>query len=80
MSVALDLPIRADTQSVIDRLNEQVIRCGGRIYLTKDGFTRPEHFRSMEPRLPTFLAEKRRWDPQGKLKSAQSQRLFGEGT
>lgn len=78
MSVALDLPIRANTQSVIDRLNEHVIRCGGRIYLTKDGFTRAEHFRRMEPRLPAFLAEKRRWDPQGRLKSAQSQRLFGD--
>jgi FAD/FMN-containing dehydrogenase len=78
MSVALDLPIRETTQEVIDRLNEHVIRCGGRIYLTKDGFTRPDHFRSMEPRLPEFLAEKRRWDPEGKLKSAQSQRLFGD--
>ncbi len=79
MSVALDLPIRDNTQEVIDRLNEHVIRCGGRIYLTKDGFTRAEHFRKMEPRLPTFLAEKRRWDPENRLKSAQSQRLFGDG-
>ncbi|MFT3926246.1 MAG: FAD-binding oxidoreductase [Myxococcales bacterium] len=78
MSVALDIPIRADTQEVIDRLNEHVIRCGGRIYLAKDGFTRAEHFRSMEPRLQEFLAEKRRWDPESKLQSAQSRRLFGE--
>ena len=67
MSVALDLPIRSNTQSVIDRLNEHVIRCGGRIYLTKDGFTRPDHFRQMEPRLSAFLAEKRRIDPAERL-------------
>jgi decaprenylphospho-beta-D-ribofuranose 2-oxidase len=78
MSIALDIPIRADTQAVIDRLNEHVIACGGRIYLTKDGFTRPVHFRAMEPRLDAFLAVKRQWDPQGLLKSAQSERLFGE--
>jgi decaprenylphospho-beta-D-ribofuranose 2-oxidase len=80
MSVALDIPIRANTQEVIDRLNEHVLACGGRIYLTKDGFTRALHFRRMEPRLPAFLAEKKRWDPQGRLQSAQSRRLFGEST
>lgn len=78
MSVALDIPIRHDTQQVVDRLNEQVIRCGGRIYLTKDGFTRAEHFRAMEPRLAAFLSAKRTWDPQGTIKSAQSERLFRE--
>lgn len=78
MSVALDIPIRDNTQGVVDRLNEHVIRCGGRIYLTKDGFTRPAHFSAMEPRLQAFLAQKRIWDPQGKIRSAQSMRLFGE--
>jgi hypothetical protein len=46
--------------------------------LAKDGFTRAEHFRAMDPRVPAFLEVKRRWDPEGKLKSAQSVRLFGE--
>lgn len=78
MSIALDLPIDERTQQVIDMLNERVIACGGRIYLAKDGFTRPEHFRAMEPRLDAFLAIKRKWDPEGRLKSAQSVRLFGE--
>jgi decaprenylphospho-beta-D-ribofuranose 2-oxidase len=77
MSVALDIPIGNNIQQVIDRLNEHVIACKGRIYLTKDGFTRPEHFRAMEPRLEAFLAVKRRWDPENKLRSAQSERLFG---
>jgi decaprenylphospho-beta-D-ribofuranose 2-oxidase len=79
MSLALDIPIRDDTQEVIDKLNERVIACGGRIYLTKDGFTRAAHFRAMEPaRLDAFLRVKKQWDPEGKLKSAQSERLFGE--
>ena len=76
MSIALDIPIQAHTQDVIDRLNAYVIACSGRIYLTKDGFTRPSDFRTMDPRVDRFLAVKRRWDPEGRLRSAQSERLF----
>ena len=45
ISIALDFPIHpAKTPALVDRLNELVIAEGGRIYLTKDAFTRPEHF------------------------------------
>jgi decaprenylphospho-beta-D-ribofuranose 2-oxidase len=77
-SIALDLPVRNNTQAIVDRLNEFVIRQGGRIYLAKDSFTRPEHFRAMEPRLDEWLTIRRKWDPTGKLRSAQSVRLFGD--
>jgi FAD/FMN-containing dehydrogenase len=78
ISIALDIAITDETQALVDTLNEEVIRQGGRIYLAKDAFTRAEHFRAMEPRLPAFLAERRRWDPEGRLKSAQSVRLLGD--
>ena len=78
ISIALDIPVRDDTQALVDALNEQVIGEGGRVYLAKDRFTRPEHYRSMEPRLETFLDERRRWDPEGRLRSAQSVRLLGD--
>jgi FAD/FMN-containing dehydrogenase len=78
MSIALDIPIRSDTQAVVDRLNACVKDVGGRIYLTKDGFTRAEDFRAMEPRLEKFFAVRNAWDPQGQLHSAQSVRLFGD--
>jgi len=77
-SVAADMAVSPDTQRVVDRLNEFVIAAGGRIYLTKDRFTRPEHFRAMEPRLDRFLAIRERWDPHRRLRSAQSVRLFGD--
>lgn len=77
-SIAVDMAVTPGIQKIVDALNEFVIEVGGRIYLTKDSFTRPEHFRAMEPRLPAFLALKRKWDPAGKLRSAQSVRLFGE--
>jgi FAD/FMN-containing dehydrogenase len=78
ISIALDIPVRDDTQELVDALNEQVLREGGRIYLTKDQFTRREHFQAMEPRLARFQEIRRRWDPEGRIKSAQSVRLFGD--
>jgi FAD/FMN-containing dehydrogenase len=78
VSYALDLPVGPETQALVDALNEVVIEEGGRIYLAKDAFTRAEHFRAMEPRLDAFNAVRRRWDPDGRLKSAQSIRVLGD--
>ncbi|HEU0092318.1 MAG TPA: hypothetical protein VFS78_09415, partial [Vicinamibacteria bacterium] len=75
---ALDIPVTDDTQGLVDALNEAVIAEGGRVYLAKDAFTRAEHFQAMEPRLPAWTAVRRRWDPEGRIRSAQSVRLFGD--
>ncbi len=77
-SIAVDMAISPEIQRIVDHLNEFVIAAGGRIYLTKDRFTRPEHFRAMEPRLERFLALRERWDPRRSLRSAQSRRLLGD--
>ncbi|MFZ5442832.1 MAG: FAD-binding oxidoreductase [Myxococcota bacterium] len=78
LSIALDIAVRDDTQALVDALNEHVLEEGGRIYLAKDQFTRPEHFRAMETRLPAFEAVRARWDPHRQFKSAQSVRLMGD--
>jgi decaprenylphospho-beta-D-ribofuranose 2-oxidase len=78
ISIALDLAIRDETQSVVDALNEVVLAEGGRIYLAKDALTRREHFEAMEPRLAEFRRIREAWDPGGRLRSAQSVRLFGD--
>jgi FAD/FMN-containing dehydrogenase len=78
ISIALDVPVRDNTQALVDALNELVIAEGGRVYLTKDQFTRPEHFRAMEPRLEEWQRIRRQWDPEGKINSAQSVRIFGD--
>jgi decaprenylphospho-beta-D-ribofuranose 2-oxidase len=78
ISIALDIAVRAGTPALIDALNECVLKEGGRIYLAKDAFTRAEHFRAMEPRLEEFLRVRRKWDPEGRFRSAQSVRLFGD--
>jgi len=77
ISIAVDIPMRDDTQSLVDALNEAVIAEGGRVYLAKDALTRAEHFRAMEPRLEEFVAIRRKWDPEGRVRSALSVRLFG---
>ena len=77
-SIAVDMAVSADLQRIIDNLNQFVIAAKGRIYLTKDRFTRAEHFAAMEPRLPAFLALREKWDPKRRLRSAQSKRLFGD--
>jgi len=78
VSYALDLPVTAQTQALVDALNEFVIAEGGRVYLAKDAFTRAEHFRAMEPRLDAWKRVRRQWDPHGTLRSAQSVRVFGD--
>jgi FAD/FMN-containing dehydrogenase len=79
VSYALDLPMSREMQALVDALNELVLAEGGRIYLAKDALTRPEHFRAMErERLPAFEAVRQQWDPERRLKSALSVRLFGD--
>lgn len=77
-TIALDVPVRPGMQELVDRLNEHVVAVGGRVYLAKDAFTRPEHYRAMEPRLEEWLKVRRKWDPEQKLSSAQAVRILGD--
>jgi FAD/FMN-containing dehydrogenase len=77
-TIALDIPARSGTQALVDALNRVLLDEGGRIYLAKDTFTRAEDFRRMDPRLEQFQAVRDVWDPERKLRSAQSVRLFGD--
>ncbi len=77
-SIALDIPVRADTSDLVARLDERVIAAGGRIYLAKDAFTTAENYRAMEPRLEAWQEVRRRWDPENRFASAQSVRILGD--
>jgi decaprenylphospho-beta-D-ribofuranose 2-oxidase len=77
-SIAVDMAVSPELQRVVDHLNAFVIEVGGRIYLTKDQFTRAKDFRAMEPRLPRFFELREKWDPNRRLRSALSVRLFGD--
>jgi hypothetical protein len=77
ISIAMDIPYDRVTQTLVDQMNRFVIEQGGRIYLAKDALTRADDFRAMEPRLNRFLEVRRAWDADGRIRSAQSVRLFG---
>jgi decaprenylphospho-beta-D-ribofuranose 2-oxidase len=74
-SVAVDFPARDDVQRIVDTLNAHLIELGGRVYLTKDRYTRAADYRRMDPRIDGWLAVKKKYDPRGRLRSAQSARL-----
>jgi FAD/FMN-containing dehydrogenase len=78
VSVALDLPMRRGTRALVEELADAVLAEGGRIYLAKDAFVRADQFRAMEPRLESFARARDRWDPERRLRSAQSVRLLGD--
>ena len=78
LSIAVDLPIDDRTQHAVDAMNDYVAGAGGRVYLAKDTLTRAEHFRAMDPRLPAWQAVRSRWDPELRIRSALSVRLFGD--
>lgn len=79
LTFAIDMPIVAgETQALVDTLNEFVAGEGGRVYLAKDAFTRPEHYRAMDPRVDAWNEVRRSWDPDARLRSSQSVRLFGD--
>jgi FAD/FMN-containing dehydrogenase len=61
----------------VQQLNETVMQKNGRIYLTKDGLSSRDDFEKMEDRIEQFNAVRRKYDPEGHLRSAQSVRLFG---
>lgn len=76
-SLALDIPMRKDgsTQVLVSTLIDMVVANGGRVYLAKDAVATQEQFRKMYPRWEEWLEIKRRYDPEGRLRSAQGQRL-----
>jgi len=78
VSVALDLPVRSGTRALVEALADLVLAEGGRIYLAKDAFVRADQFAAMEPRLEEFRRVRERWDPERRLRSAQSVRLLGD--
>jgi decaprenylphospho-beta-D-ribofuranose 2-oxidase len=80
VSVALDLPLRRGLAATIDRLGAATAAEGGRVYLAKDSLLTAARFRELEPRLAAFDAARRRFDPERRLRSAQSVRLMGDPT
>ncbi len=75
-TLALDIPIH-DPQlfSFLQELDELVLTHRGKIYLAKDSRMDAYTFREMYPKLPRWLATKRKYDPGNHFQSDLARRL-----
>ncbi|MBI5430029.1 MAG: FAD-binding oxidoreductase [Nitrosomonadales bacterium] len=75
-TLALDIPVRDNSLfALLNRLDEIVIRYGGRVYLAKDARLSADAFRAMYPRYGEFMEIKKSVDPQNRFSSSLSRRL-----
>ena len=74
-NVCVDFPIRPGLNEFLDRLDDQVMQFGGRLYLAKESRTSAEKFHKMYPELPGWLKTRREIDPTGVFASDMSRRL-----
>lgn len=74
-TLAIDFPIRANTATLLKRLDVMVLDAGGRVYLGKDSFLDAAMFRAMYPNLERWLATKAKYDPEGVFTSDLGRRV-----
>jgi decaprenylphospho-beta-D-ribofuranose 2-oxidase len=75
-TLALDFPVRDNLFPFLDELDKVVLKYGGRLYMSKDARMKPEMLEAGYPRLDEFKATLRKYNPEGKFRSAQSDRLL----
>ena len=74
-ALALDFPRRPETERLIHRLHEIVLKYRGRVYLAKDACLTQQHFEAMYPEVQRFKSVLHRIDPNGVMQSDMSRRL-----
>ncbi|HEY4966920.1 MAG TPA: FAD-binding oxidoreductase [Puia sp.] len=75
-TLALDFPVRGNLLDFLDELDQVVLQYGGRLYMSKDARMKPEVLKSGYPELNKFKEIVRKYNPDGKIHSNQSDRLF----
>lgn len=74
-SLALDFPVSPASFALCDDLDAIVADCGGRLYLAKDARMTAATMRKGYPELERFAEARAIWDPDGRFRSRQSERL-----
>ena len=74
-TLALDFPVRKGLFEFLDELDRIVLSYGGRLYMSKDARMKPGTLRTTYPRLEEFITTVKKYNPGGKFRSVQSDRL-----
>ncbi|MBS1668537.1 MAG: FAD-binding oxidoreductase [Bacteroidetes bacterium] len=75
-TLALDFPVRKGLFDFLDELDQVVLKYGGRLYMSKDARMKPEVLAAGYPELEKFKQIVSTYNPKGKIRSIQSDRLF----
>jgi FAD/FMN-containing dehydrogenase len=75
-TLALDFPVRKGLLPFLDELDQLVLKYHGRLYMSKDARMKPEMMVAGYPQLEKFKAIVKKYNPDGKIRSAQSDRLL----
>lgn len=75
-TLTIDIPCgHSGLRGLVRRLDDLVVREGGRVYLAKDATSLPEIIEHMYPRLPEWREVQAELDPAGTMQSDLSRRL-----
>lgn len=74
-NVCVDFPIKAGLHEFLRGLDARILQFGGRLYTAKDSRVTAETFHAMYPEIDSWLATRRRVDPDGVFVSDLARRL-----
>ncbi|MBI3691843.1 MAG: FAD-binding oxidoreductase, partial [Mycolicibacterium aromaticivorans] len=74
-NVAMDFPMKAGGNEVLNELDRRAMEFGGRVYTAKDSRVSAENFHKMYPRIDEWIALRRKADPDGVFASDMARRL-----
>lgn len=74
-NVCVDFPIKAGLHEFLRGLDARILEFGGRLYTAKDSRTTAATFHAMYPEIDSWIATRRRIDPDGVFASDLARRL-----
>jgi len=74
-TLAMDFPVTSGLFALLDKLDEIVLEFGGKVYLAKDARMGERMFMNSYRSADEFMTVKEKFDPQGRFRSLQSNRI-----